>query len=552
MEMTKELAYLIGLVTGKGFIDKESITIDFPCNNEFIEGIAHCPVCGFLATKPTGQDKLQCKNKMCVKRSAADLDLSIKKIYNQAQSFRESINEIIIPFLKNGIQMKFSVLSSGSGTSVNLILPRDIHKSIEKMFHPYKSFSSFTIPEIMWTVTEEMKVEFVNGLLDTIGFANAGGWIPRDTYYGTGRMRVYFQVINRNYALPVAIDNYLRECFNLPVQTIDWGHPNIRDSNLKDYLAGNKSAMGREHQVKFYPEFYTKFKFRISSKQALFEELRMHNIMCRFTEKEDWFKGKVDLISLKKIKAAHPFENNPLIDPRVRMHFDAHWQINLRMGCKYLGKLQSQAADPELFAITGISEKIENRDLLLQNFKVQADKLKNEILKTARPNNKRVPARAADKSLTEQDTYPILKKWMENYIKNSLLKTGIVYITSEQTISNFMQDSTGERENHVNKFDNFDLMSIRPDLIAFNDTNNEFYFIESKITALGFKELGQILAYCHVANPSIAFLITTKDLSQGLRTALVSNPNIAKYGNNLSIKFGILKGNNVDMVYINE
>lgn len=548
LQISKQLAYLIGLITGKGYIDNESITIDFPCNNEFIDGIAHCPLCGYLATKPNGHDKLKCTNKGCKNSKSPTLDLNLKKTYNQAESFRTSINDKIIPFLKESIFFDYSVLSNSSGTSVNLRVGKDLHSALTKLFSPNKSFTSFTIPEVMWDVDDECKTEYVNGLLDTIGFANAGGWAPRSGTSGYGRMRVYFQIINRNYRLPVAIDNYIRKCFSLPIQTIDWGHPNIRDGNLKDYIAGKKSSMGREHQVKFYPEFFTRFTFRIGSKQALFDELMKHNRNCGFHRTEDWFTGKIKPIS--KVKATHPFEDNPLIDPKVRVHVDAHWQVNLRMGCRYLKEMQDKAADPELFAITGISQTVADSKQLISSFKQKSNALRDDILKNKqlKPNAKKIAKKK--NQLTEHDTYPLLKEWMENYIQKELNKTGVVYITSEQTISNFMQDKTGKFDEHVEKFDNFELMSIRPDLIAFNDSDSDFYFIESKITSLGFKELGQILGYCHVAKPKLAFLITTKDISSALRTALVRTPELKMYNETSSVILGILKGDKVEILDI--
>lgn len=548
--INEQVSYLVGLITGKGYIDYQSITIDFPCNNEFIDGIAHCPICNHLATKPSGESILKCKNQKCVNSRSACLDLSLKKTYNQAESFKKSIEGIIVPFLAQTLKFNFNILSNSSGTSLNLKFDRELHSFFQKLFSPNVSFTNFTIPQLMWEVEEIYKIEFVNGLLDTIGFANAGGWIPRNGKSGSCRMRVYFQIINRNYKLPVAIDNYMRSCFSLPIQTIDWGHPNIRDSNLVDYFAGKKSSMGREHQVKFYPEFYGKFKFRIGSKQALFQELLNHNISCQFDSEEDWFKGKIEPILEKDIKAYHPFEDNPLIDSPVRLHVDALWQVNLRMGCIYLKKLQENAADHELFAITGISDAVSNPTNIINYFK-QVSKDKYFLLENNRKHTSKVKKATIKKeTLTEHDTYPILKNWLVKQISHNPSIRGSVYITSEQTISNFMQDRTGKFEEHVKKFENLDLMSIRPDLIGFNDQDNDFYFIESKITALGFKELGQILGYCHVAEPERAYLISTKNLSSSLRTALAIDPSLKNYGNDKSIIFGLLKGDEVEILKV--
>ena len=219
--------------------------------------------------------------------------------------FKESIAKVIIPFIKSGIDADIKLLSSSTCSFLNISINDNLKKKLEYFFHEHKSFSSFYIPNSLYNTDRVNQIELINGLLDSCGFTNAGSWTPRDGRKGHGRMRVYFQIINRNYHLPVSIDNFLRSVFNVPIQTIDWGHPNIRDSNLKDYLQNKSSAFGREHQVKVYPEFLDGFHFRISSKQLMFEELLDHNVRCDFNNKEDWFPGGVKEINLKDVKAFH-------------------------------------------------------------------------------------------------------------------------------------------------------------------------------------------------------------------------------------------------------
>ena len=52
--MNTQEAYLYGLMTGRGhiFAANSMVAIEFSHTNEYVEGIAHCPKCGFLATKP--------------------------------------------------------------------------------------------------------------------------------------------------------------------------------------------------------------------------------------------------------------------------------------------------------------------------------------------------------------------------------------------------------------------------------------------------------------------------------------------------------------------
>src|SRR3989344_7053784 len=274
-ELTESFAYLLGLITGRGHIfDKNGIiAIEFSHANEIAKGIAHCPKCGYFATKVG--DKLKCKNPT----ESHVVDESVKKTYNQPESTKNSLVETIIPFLTKDIKAKYEITGNRSMTLLVIDFNdnRSIFETIKKHFSPDSSFDSFHIPRIIYTSSQECKVEFVNGLLDTSGFPSPGGWLNRDGEKGHGRMRVYFQIV-RNWHLPVEIDNFLRSEFNLPIHTIDWGHPNIRDANLEDFFNSRPTSWSREHQVKFFPEYYGMFSFRITSKQALFKELYDHNI----------------------------------------------------------------------------------------------------------------------------------------------------------------------------------------------------------------------------------------------------------------------------------
>ena len=69
MEKSPSLFYLLGLLCGKGYILEKSLSLNFPHKNIIVEGIAHCPMCGYLATKTFGKDDktLKCKNTNCDK-----------------------------------------------------------------------------------------------------------------------------------------------------------------------------------------------------------------------------------------------------------------------------------------------------------------------------------------------------------------------------------------------------------------------------------------------------------------------------------------------------
>ena len=545
VSVNTSIAYLIGLIVGKGYIEGENkVSIEFPFANEVLEGIAHCPLCGYLATKPPSSSDgyLLCKNKTCKNSKIPSIDSQIKKLYNQSESFQTSIHEVIIPFLNQGIHFNSSIVSNSNCTFITLTLDSELYLYIKNIFNPATNFTSMRIPNEMWLVEPDEKIEVINGLLDTIGFPNAGGWIPRDGRLGHGRMRAYFQIVNRNYYLPVSIDNYIRDNFNLPIQTIDSGHPNIRDANLKDFMQGKKSAYGREHQVKFFPEYYQRFKFRISSKQGMFRELLEHNLDAGFDSEEDWFPSSVREISEDKIKATHPMETNLMLDKNVRTHVDAFWQINLKMGCKYVNSLKDKAANKDLFEVTGISGRISNPENKLARFRYLPEEKKISILNQKVFNTKTQKKSPSGKR--EADTYPLLVDWLEKYIKENMGGNSVAYDTSSQTLSQFSSSEFGDFDSVLELEDK----DIRPDVVGFTDKTNEYYFIESKIVALGLKELGQLMGYCHVAHPREAFLITTETISAPLIKAIQRNRKIIVYGNEQEVKFGRLNGTTVEFI----
>jgi len=299
--ITPTFSYFLGLITGRGhlFHDSKIIAIEFSHANEYAEGIAHCPVCGWLATN--NGNGLKCKNPACGK----PVDPSVKNTYNQPVSTVESLKNVIIPFLSKEIGANFDI--TGNKTMTLLVVDfQDYEKVFDEVlshFVPDMSFDRFHIPKAIYEVEKASKIEFINGLLDTSGFPSPGGWLNRDGEKGHGRMRVYFQLV-RNWHLPVEIDNFLRSEFGLPIHTIDWGHPNIRDANLTDFFNARPTTWSREHQLKFFPEYYGMFKFRISSKQSLFDELHNHNVATVFKDKDDWFPPSK--VTTGKIKAYHP------------------------------------------------------------------------------------------------------------------------------------------------------------------------------------------------------------------------------------------------------
>lgn len=345
MVSDSQTAYLLGLIAGRGhfYVGSKRIAIEFSHANKEVAKILHCDVCGNLVT---GFGTMKCKG--CGKT----FDKSSVQKVEQIDATKHSVKSVIISYLSETITADFDVISNSAMTLLVLDFAQnqDEFEKLYGYFKPEQSFSTFHIPEAIKQSDIEIKREFVNGLLDTAGFNNAGSWMPRNGKHAHGRMRGYFQVV-RNWHMPVEIDNFLRRHFDLPVQTIDWGHPNIRDSGLKDYYESGTVSWSREHQIKFFPEYYKQFKFRLTHKQELFNDLIAHNEYAIFDRNEDWFPPSQ--IRESDIKAYHPGEADLRIPEPARRHFDKFWQVNAAMGCEYIKEAVQAAKYPECFFRNG-------------------------------------------------------------------------------------------------------------------------------------------------------------------------------------------------------
>ena len=513
-------SYVEGLLVGRGRMYRADrrLLIEFPHKNPSLPGIAHCPACGWLAT---GFSELKCKNPDCRRK----VDPSVRTTYEQHLDTKESLTKVIVPFLSSSLDCSLKISPGNYSTHLFIDFPKSSPswQRLEKDFPNGHSHHDLRLPKNLAQRDHASKTEFVNGLLDTAGFVNAGGWLPRDGQHGHGRMRLYFQIV-RNWPLVVEIDNFLREQFNVPIQTIDWGHPNIRSAGGAE---SSGSSTTREHQIKIFPEYMKDFHFRISCKQNLFLELLRHNQNVGFSQREDWFPPRV--IPDSQRKPIHKSEGDLRLPVSVRKHFDAFWQINLELGCKYLETLRTISVDADVFSLTGdtnSSEKLQTLRKRLANKYAELDS--NRAVTDATQTNSSAQVR----STPEFETYDPLRKWLEAYLKKWFDKSSIAWITAEQNLTNFF---AGIDDVSLDLVDNLEDLRIRPDIVGLIPATGELAFIESKVTNLSLREVGQLLGYCLVAQPRLAFLISTKPIDVHLAELIALHPSLVEYGENRRI-----------------
>jgi len=537
--MNPSLAYLLGLIVGRGHIfhTQERVIIELAHKNEFLAGIAHCHKCNGLATERKAKNPN--KDLFC-KECGAKVSSSLKKSYNQPVETAQSIDSSIIPFLNLLGNLSFAV--RGNSHMTFLVIDFKKEKSILSQLTTYLggeiNFDSFHIPEQFESESRDNKKEFITGIMDTASFPAAGGWLNRDGKNGLGRMRSYFQLV-RNWHLPVELCNFLKR-MSLPIHTIDWGHPNIRDSSMEDYYNSNPTSWSREHQLKFFPEYYKEFKMRLSHKNKLFKELIDHNELVLFDSMDDC--DAPTTIGMSKVKPFHFGETDPRIPTPARCHVDSFWQVCHRMGCTYTNNKINDSSDKDAYYLAGMDKPTDfakearkrgRKSSALRSFIVSKHK------KTASKAAAKITS--TKKSSPESDLYEPISKWL----RNELIKTKVnakAHDTSSSYLYNFIL------KNNLHKdFELCQNYKIKPDIVGFDMTNHRLHFIEVKVDELTTKDIGQLLGYCLVANPETALLVSLKPPSINLIKILSPNSNVLKYDDNKSIQLGQWRDGNMEI-----
>ena len=165
------------------------------------------------------------------------------------------------------------------------------------------------------------------------GFADVTGYI-RDSNkaFGiNGHHRVYIEIPG-NWEMVIDIANLLKS-LNIPVQNIDFAHPNFRDGNMKMFLKGNVNSWKKEHQIKIWANEFLPVGFNIVHKQKALEKYAnelMTHMDSQKTHKFYWEKPV-----RRKTKPVHPMENDTSLPASIRgKHYeswtDLAWELGYR------------------------------------------------------------------------------------------------------------------------------------------------------------------------------------------------------------------------------
>lgn len=287
-----DVAYFLGLLVARGEISQTGsvrrITIEFPFKNLEVEGI---------------RKSFNQKNQLIV-----GLQPTVQRIGELTESnVRQD-------------QTEHSVI-----LTVESLKDTMFWRNIRMHIKGKTSYYEFEIPEQVFQADVTVKKEFLRGYADVAGTARASN-VDR-----VGRHRVYLDILNPNWYLPTRLCHLIQDHLGVPVQTITYGHPNLRDPEGKEYKAGRPDAWAREHQIKIYCENFTKIGFYMHHKQEILEELADHN--------KKKFKSRPNFCCPPKEKGSekfkHPGEKSDKLPKELRgKHFRSYWMICAALGCR--------------------------------------------------------------------------------------------------------------------------------------------------------------------------------------------------------------------------
>ncbi len=200
-------------------------------------------------------------------------------------------------------------------------------RDIEMLLNKKKDYTEFSIPIQIFESPLNVKKEFMRG------FADVNGKVRKANDYYRGEHRIYIDVLNKNWKLPIQICQLLQNHLNVPIQTLTWGHPNLRNSPEEKWTK-------REHQIKIFNNDFEGIGFYIEHKNKKSIHFAKENkklvVSCKFCDPLSKMTRK------PRVKPTHPDENNKDLPKELRKkHYNSFWEICRDLGCEEFNKQKS-------------------------------------------------------------------------------------------------------------------------------------------------------------------------------------------------------------------
>ena len=287
--MNTQMAYLIGMILGNGEIQRNSnsttVTIDIPYKKLKIDDCQDVPI--------------------YVKASIIDIKGVIEPLIGE---------DLVVSQAKTSTKMTFTKRNEDYTM-----------REIMRFIGGGVQHKSMTMNEELFDITTDEKKELLRGLADVTGHIRRSN----QAFGQVGAHRVYIE-IPANWQMVIDLANMLKD-LDIPIQSIDFGHPNFRDAQRTKYDNGNHDFWKKEHQLKIWANEFLPVGFNITHKnnalQRYAEEL-LNVLTPEITHKFYWEKQ----IRCRH-KPIHPGENDPFLPECIRgRHFDSWTDLAAELG----------------------------------------------------------------------------------------------------------------------------------------------------------------------------------------------------------------------------
>lgn len=287
--MNTEMAYLLGMILGNGEIQRDNtetrITIDIPHKNLYTD------------------------------------DMKDVRIYVKASTV--DIRSIVEPLIGHNL----TVTQTKRSTVMSFVKPNDeyIMREIMRFVGDGRHHSTMRMNSDLFSITMDERKFLLRGIADVTGYIRKSNI----AYGQDGAHRVYIEIPG-NWYMVIDIANMLKSV-DVPVQTIDFSHPNFRDGDLKKYNQGKPYFWKKEHQVKIFANEFLPIGFNIKHKQEALE--KYSDELLEFIDPAKTHKFYWEKTIKRKTRPIHPHENDPYLPEEIRgMHFESWTDLARLLG----------------------------------------------------------------------------------------------------------------------------------------------------------------------------------------------------------------------------
>lgn len=278
--MNNEMAYLLGMILGNGEIQQgassTTVTIDIPFKNLYTDDLKDVAI--------------------YVKASIVDMRAIIEPLIG---------HNLVVTETKHSTKLSFSKPNEEYVT-----------REILRLIGGGRHHSTMRMNPELFDVTTDQKKALMKGIADVTGYIRKSNI----AFGQEGAHRVYIEIPG-NWYMVIDIANMLK-AVDVPVQTIDFGHPNFRDGNLIKYKEGKPNFWKKEHQVKIFANEFLPIGFNVKHKQDALEKYSEE--LLEFIDPNKTHKFYWEKSIRRGNKKIHPCENDPSLPEEIRgKHFDS-------------------------------------------------------------------------------------------------------------------------------------------------------------------------------------------------------------------------------------